>query len=72
MMDFFKNLDEDEEYPHTAYLSRTARNFIRHFDGLPENVAHSLNRSLKMQVTMIERNLKGFFQEAVIKAFEMP
>lgn len=71
MMDFFKNLDEDAEYPHTNYLRRTAANFIRSFDDLPEAVAHALNRSLKVQLTMIERNFRGIFHEAVINAFEL-
>ncbi len=70
LMDFFKNLDEDEAYPHTNYLSRTARAFIRHFDELPDNVANALNRSLKIQLTMIERIFRGIFQEAVLDALE--
>lgn len=68
MMDHFKKLTSLEHARHITYLARTAQNFIRHFDELPENVAAILNRGLKIDLVMLERNLTSVAREAALNA----
>ena len=66
MMDTFKRLTSVDHAPHSTYLVRTAKNFIRNFDELPENVAAVLNRGLKIDLAMLELNLTSFTREAAL------